>query len=192
MKVINVFAQVFSIFSFLTLGSLLMIVSLHILSVEDAVFKVRELYASHWQSFQTAVVGALFILVGLVFSKTLVKHGRESDAVIYQSDRGPVIVSINAIEDVVKRVLKKYSLVKGVRIKTIIQGKDIEIKLRLSLWAGSDLPQILVEIQGDVASRVKKILGPENKLEVLCDVQHIEDHKNINVATQNDLQEASY
>ncbi len=191
MKVINVFAQVFSIFSFLTLGSLLMIVSLHILSVEDAVFKVRELYGSHWQSFQTAVVGILFILVGLIFSKTLVKHGRESDAVIFQSDRGPVIVSINAIEDVVKRVLKKFSLVKGVRIKTIIQGKDIEIKLRLSLWAGSDLPQILAEIQEDVASRVKKILGPENKLEVLCDVQHIEDHKNMNHSVQENLQETT-
>jgi uncharacterized alkaline shock family protein YloU len=191
MKVINVFAQVFSIFSFLTLGSLLMIVSLHILSVEDAVFKVRELYGSHWQSFQTAVVGILFILVGLIFSKTLVKHGRESDAVIFQSDRGPVIVSINAIEDVVKRVLKKFSLVKGVRIKTIIQGKNIEIKLRLSLWAGSDLPQILAEIQEDVASRVKKILGPENKLEVLCDVQHIEDHKNMNHSVQENLQETT-
>jgi len=175
MKVINFFAQLFSIFAFLTLGSLLILVALHVLSVDDAVFKVRELYGSPFKSMQTGVIGLLFISVGLIFSKTLVKKGRSSDAIIYHGESGPMFVSVNAIEDLVKKVLKKVSLVKDWKIKTIIHGKDLEIKIRLILWSGGSIPQLLAELQDDVHTRVGKILGPENKLEIVCDVQRIEE-----------------
>lgn len=179
MKVINFFAQLFSIFAFLTLGSLLILVALHVLSVEDAVFKVQELYGSPAKSLQTGVVGLLFISIGLIFSKTLLKKGRDSDAIIFHGESGPMFVSIKAIEDLVKKVLKKNPLVKDWRIKTIIHGKNLEIKIRLILWSGGSIPQLLAELQDDVSDRVRKILGPENQLEVVCDVQKIEDENPI-------------
>jgi len=95
MKVFNFFIFVFAIFSFLTLGSLMLIVALHILSVEDALLKVREVYADGWMSLQTGFLGLLFITVGLAFTKMLVKKGREQDAVIVQSEMGPIVVSSN-------------------------------------------------------------------------------------------------
>jgi len=177
MKVINVFAQIFAIFAFLTLGSLLVLVALHVLSVEDAVYKVRELYQSPLKSTQTGVVGLFFIIVGLIFSKMLVKKGRESDAIIFQSEIGPMIVSVTAVEDIVKKVLKRFHMIKEGKIKTMIHGKDLEIKLRLVLWSGQGVPKLLSEIQEEIGQRVHKILGPENRLEVVCDVTKIEDHE---------------
>lgn len=177
MKVINVFAQIFAIFSFLTLGSFLIIVALHVLSVDDAIFKIRELYDSPGKSMQTGIVGILFILVGLIFSKMLVKRGRESDAIIYQSEIGPMIVSVNAIEDVIKKVLKRLHMIKEWKIKTLIHGKDLEVKLRLTLWSGAGVPGLLAEIQEEIGERLRKLLGPDNRLEVICDVQRIEDHQ---------------
>ena len=177
MKVINVFAQIFAIFAFLTLGSLLVLVALHILSAEDAVYKVRELYGSPLKSVQTGLVGLFFIVVGLIFSKMLVKRGREADAIIYQSEIGPMIVSVTAVEDVVKKVIKRFHMVKEAKIKTIIKGKDLEVKLRLVLWTGEGVPELLAQIQEETGARVKKILGAENRLEVICDVVKIEDHE---------------
>ena len=173
MKVINVFAQIFAIFAFLTLGSLLVLVALHVLSVEDAVYKVRELYQSPLKSTQTGVVGLFFIIVGLIFSKMLVKKGRESDAIIFQSEIGPMIVSVTAVEDIVKKVLKRFHMIKEGKIKTMIHGKDLEIKLRLVLWSGQGVPKLLSEIQEEIGQRVHKILGPENRLEVEIGRAHV-------------------
>ncbi|HTL47026.1 MAG TPA: hypothetical protein VL688_03075 [Verrucomicrobiae bacterium] len=177
MKVINVFAQIFAIFSFLTLGSLLIIVALHVLSVEDAIYKIRELYDSPLKSVQTGIVGLFFIVVGLIFSKMLVKKGRESDAIIFQSEIGPMIVSVTAVEDIAKKALKRFHMVKEGKIKTMIHGKDLEIKIRLVLWSGAGVPKLMAEIQDEVGQRVRKILGPDNRLEVICDVIRIEDHE---------------
>ena len=43
MKVANAFAQLFAILAFLTLGSLMIIVSLHLLAFDDAILKVQEI-----------------------------------------------------------------------------------------------------------------------------------------------------
>lgn len=177
MKVFNFFVHIFAIFSFLTLGSLLMIVALHILALEDAILRVREIYANPWLGIQTGFLGLLFITVGLTFTKLLVKKGREQDAVIVQSEIGPIVVSANAIEDAVKKVLKRFNLVKDSKIKTLIRGKDVEIQIRLVLWAGGNVPELLEEIQGDVFRRIQKLLGESNKLEVSCDVQRIQDYE---------------
>jgi uncharacterized alkaline shock family protein YloU len=177
MKVVNVFAQIFAIFAFLTLGSLLVIVSLHVLSVDDAIVRIHELYNDPWKSLHSGILGLFFISVGLIFSKLLLKTGRQSEAIIFQSEMGPMLVSVTAIEDVVKRVLKRFHLVKDNKIKTLVHGKNVELRLRLVLWSGGQVPELLSDIQQQVRSRVKKLLGPENNVEVNCDVQRIEDHE---------------
>jgi len=177
MKVVNVFAQIFAIFTFLTLGSLLLLVSLHVLSVEDAIFKIREIYAAPAKSVQLGIAGLLCILVGLVFSKMLVKKGRESEAIMFQSEMGPVVVSVTAIEDVAKKVLKRFHRVKDWKLKTLLHHKDVEMKLRLVLWAGGEVPKLLKEIQDEICKRLRRLLGSESKFEIICDVHHIEDHE---------------
>ena len=177
MKVYNFFAHIFAIFAFLTVGSLLMIVALHILSLEDAVFKLRELYASPVQSMQAGLIGLAFIIMGLSFARMIVKKGRDADAVILQGESGPLVVSVSAIEDAIRKVLKRFNLVKECKIKTLIHSKDVEIRLRLVLWAGGRVPELLADIQEEVHGRLQKLLSTDNKIEVSCDVQRIEDHE---------------
>ena len=175
MKVVNAFANLFSVLAFLTLGSLLLMVSLHLLSQQDALSRIQEMYASPWRSLQTGMVGLLFILVGLAFAKMLLKRGREAEVIIFQGEMGPIVISATAIEDIVKKVLKRFSLVKDWRIKTLIDGRDVEIKLRLVLWSGGDGPALLNKIQQEIRDKLRKILGQEGRLEILCDVLKIEE-----------------
>ena len=177
MKVVNVVAQLFATFVFLTLGSMLIIVALHILSLNDAIIRVQELYESPWKSIQIAAIGFLFIAIGLIFAKMLLKTGKQDEAIIIQSEVGPMVVSSRAIEDVVKKVIKRFHLIKESKIKTVIQGKTVELKLRLVLWAGGTVPELLIEVQNQVRTRLNKLLGGEVKLEINCDVQRIEDHE---------------
>lgn len=175
MKVINAFAQLFAVLSFLTLGSLTIMVALHLLSFEDAVNRIQEIYASPWRSLQTGMVGLLFIFVGLTFAKMLVKRGRQTEALIYQAEVGPIVVSIAAIEDIVKKVLKRFPLVKEWRPKTLIDGRDVEIRLKLVLWSGGVVPELAANLQEEIRERLQKILGRESRIEIHCDVARIEE-----------------
>ena len=175
MKVTSAFAQLFAIFSFLTLGSLMIIVSLHLLAFDDAILKLQEIYQNPWRSVQVGVVGLVFIILGINFSKALVKSGRPNEAVIFHSEIGPMVVSSSAIEMAALKAIKHFSLVKKARVKINISGKDVELKLRLKLWAGGSVPLVLAELQEAVLSRVKRLLGPENQVTVICDVKGMED-----------------
>lgn len=154
-----------------------MIVSFHILDYQDALAKLQDLYASPSQSFQMGIGGIVFICVGLIFTKLLIKQGRQTEALIFQSEIGPIVVSVSAIEDTARKVTKRFHLVKDCKIKIRIEGKFVELKLSLTLWSGSRVPELVSEVQEEVRSRVKKLIGPETRLEITCDVQKIEDHE---------------
>ena len=175
MKVVNAFATLFAVLAFLTLGSLLLMVALHLLAMQDAVTRIQEIYSNPWRSLQTGALGLLFILVGLAFAKMFIKRGRDSEVIIFQGDAGPIVISASTIEDIVKKVLRRISLVKEWKAKTLIDGRDVEIRLRLVLWSGGNVPSILSSIQQEIQERLRKILGSEGKLEIRCDVIRVEE-----------------
>lgn len=175
MKVANAFAYLLAVFSFLTLGSLLLIVSLHLLSFDDAILKVQEIYQSSWRSIQSGVVGLVFIVLGLMFAKMLVKEGRPNEAVIFQGDAGPVVVSATTIENTVIKTIKRFSLVKHVKVKVTLNNRNIDIRLRLVLWSGAHVPTFLSELQLEVQNRVKRLLGSDSQVAVTCDIRGIDE-----------------
>ena len=175
MKVANAFAQLFAILAFLVLGSLMIIVSLHLLAFDDAILKVQEIYQSSWRSVQVGLVGLVFIILGLAFAKMLVKAGRPNEAVIFQSEIGPMVVSSDTLGNADVKAVKRFPLVKSVKVKVNVIGRNIELKLRLVLWAGGHVPAILADLQQEVQQRVKRLLGAENQLIVICDVKGIEE-----------------
>ena len=175
MKVTNAFAQLFAILAFLTLGSLMIIVSLHLLAFDDALLKVQEIYQSSWRSVQVGVVGLVFIILGLAFAKMLVKAGRPNEAIIFQSEIGPMVVSSGTLANAAAKAVKNSSLVKSVKVKVNLLGRNVEIKLRLVLWAGGHVSTVLSELQQEVQQRLKRLLGPDNHLTVICDVKGIEE-----------------
>ena len=175
MKVINASATLFAVLAFLTLGSLLLMVGLHLLSAEDAVVHIRAIYSSPWRSLQTGGLGLLFIFVGLSFAKMFIKRGRETEAIIFQGEIGPIVISTTTLDEMTKKVLRRFSLVKDCKVKTGIDGRDIEIKLRLTLWSGENVPSLLSSIQLEIRDRIRKVIGPDGRLEVLCDVIRIEE-----------------
>ncbi len=174
MKVANAFAQLFAILAFLTLGSLMIIVALHLLAFDDAILKVQEIYQSSWRSVQVGVVGLVFIVLGLAFAKILVKSGRPNEAIIFRTEAGPMVVSAGAIGNAAAKAVMRFPLVKSVKVKVNILGKNIEVKLHLVLWSGGHVPAILSELQQEAQQRVKRLLGAENQLIVICDVKGID------------------
>ena len=170
MKIINVFVQIFAIFAFLTVGSLMIIVSLHVLSMEDALLKVQDIYENPWKSLQMGGTGIFFIFVGLIFTKTLVKGTRRDDDVVLYGKWGHVAVSIKAIDDLVRKALRKFDVVREMQIETDVQGNRFKIVANLAVLAGWNLPELINTIQNELSERLNKMLGGGVELELIVNV----------------------
>lgn len=159
MKPILVFAYVFAVFAFLTIGSLMMIVSLHVLSMEDALLKLEALYENSWRSAQMGMAGVLFVFMGLIFSKILIQLTRPAEDVVFYGKRGHANVSLRAIEDLARKTIRKFNLVRQADFKTEISGNHLKIEVNLSVFADSDLPKFADMVRADLSRRIGKVLG---------------------------------
>jgi len=176
-KVVNVFINVFSILVFLTLGSFFIIIAIHLVSLDDALKAVTELYGEPLRSLQAGLMGFLFIFVGLSFAKFLIKNTRGDDALVFHGENGTITISVSAIEDLVRKVLRKFEVIKGAKIKTVIQEKTLSLRIKLVVWAGVLIPEVIREVQEEIRVRLEKMLGiPEisERMEILVTVQKVD------------------
>ncbi len=173
MKVVQFAVAVFSIFTYLTLGSFLTILSLHLVDLDDAVRAVEELYTNPWRSFQAGLLGLVFVLLGLVFAKFLIKKA-QLEGLVYEGPMGRVTVSREAIVDITRRILKKYLLIQDQKVKVLIHGaNELEIRIRLVVWAGSPVPVFIRQIQDELREKLLKVLGPQSQVDVAVEVDKV-------------------
>jgi hypothetical protein len=173
MRLIHALVYIFSIFAFLTIGSLMIIVSLHVLTMEDALLKIQEIYESSWQTFRMGAAGILFIFVGLVFSKLLVKETRATEDVLLLGKWGYVSVSSKAIEDVVRKTLRKFDAIKEMRVKTEVHSNRLKIMTNLSVltvWNISELTQL---VQNELSNKVTRLIGDGVELEISVNIDKL-------------------
>jgi len=170
MRIVSIFVQIFAIFAFLTIGSLMIIVSLHVLSMEDALLKVQALYEEPARSFQMGVVGSFFIFVGLIFAKSLVKSIRRDDDVVLYGKWGYITVSLRAIDDLVRRSVRKFDVVREAQIETDVDGNRLKIVANLTVLSGWNLPELINTVQSELTERISKMLGGGVELELIVNV----------------------
>jgi uncharacterized alkaline shock family protein YloU len=175
-KVISVFINVFSILVFLTLGSFFIIIALHIVSQDDALRAVNEIYSEPLRSLQAGLMGFLFIFVGLSFAKFLIKNTKGDDALVFHGENGTITVAVSAIEDLVRKVLRKFQSVKAVKIKTVIHEKNLSLRIKLTVYSGVLIPEVVREVQNEIKERLEKMLGVSEiaeRTEILVSVQKV-------------------
>ena len=169
MKLFHFFIDVFCIFAFLTLGSLMMVASLHILPMEDALIQVQALYESGFKSSQLGITGVLFIFVGLALSKELVKKSRkEDDHLFIESDIGRMSVTHSALNEVIQRSLKKFDFIRNPHVTSRQNPSGLKIVVGVQVVAEKDLSEVTRAIKQDVEERIVKML--KYKLPIFVDV----------------------
>src|SRR3989338_8906028 len=119
MKVTTFVINLCSVFIFLTVGSLLTIIAFHLVSFQDIIYSVEGAYRDPWRLIQLGALGFLMIVLGLAFTKTLIKS-TEGSALVYESRNGQIRVSSEAIQELVRKTLKKYTVIKEQRSKITI------------------------------------------------------------------------
>ena len=175
MKVFQVLVDIFCIFAFLTIGSLMMIVALEILPMEEALIKVQDLYESPPVRFQLAGIGLWLVFVGIFMSRELVKKTRAEDEFVIVGEHGQITVTYHSVNEMVQRILRRFEKVRKVQVSSRFAGGALSIRLALTLVQNCHLPSLLVDVEHAVKERIEKTLGEQVHIDVTANVVTIEE-----------------
>lgn len=175
MKVIGFFVDILCIFAFLTFGSLMMIVALRILPMEDALIHVQNLYESGGLRWQLMAAGGLFIFSGLVLTKALVKKNRSGDEFVLDGANGHLAVSYSSVNRLVQRVLKKFDAIRKSDVTAEYRQGVLTIRTSVVLVAGCNVPSLVQDVEREISDRISKTFGYDMAVDVMVNVTQIEE-----------------
>ncbi len=128
----------------------------------------------------TGLVGALIILIGFVFSQIMFSRMKREKTIAFQTPSGEVLVALNAVEDLIRKLTGDIEGIKEARPNVIASKKGIEINLRLALNADVHIPEFTGKIQDLIKEKIQEILGIDEAIIVKIFVTKIaikEGHK---------------
>ena len=120
-----------------------------------------------------AATSAGFLLFNYVFYRIFNVNSRRGGVIAFDNPSGRVNVSLQAIEDMIKRVINKTPEVKEVKSKISASKKGLAIKITLILRAEGSIPEITSRVQELVKKRVQEAIGLEEPIDVAIHVGKI-------------------
>ncbi len=146
---------------FLMLGCFLFFgVFVGLSSFNDVVKDVQRLYEHR---FLAGLIGFFFLCVGYYAVKTLIKRSYKDEIFVVDSDYGRTSISLAAIEDLVKKTLRKYENIKRYKLKVSVQNKVLTVQANLILWMGKPASEIIEVLQGELQKKLTNFVGLSNE-----------------------------
>jgi len=99
------------------------------------------------------------------FSKNQVTYNT-SLIIAFDNPGGRVSVSLNAIEELIKRIISRFSEVREVKSRVSVSRKGLHIKVRLILRAEGSIPEVTSRVQDAVKSKIQDTIGIDEPIDV--------------------------
>lgn len=151
---------------FAIIGGLLIALSFDLLTLQNITDLLQQMF--QFQNIHLFIGGfGLFLVIASIFTAqiSLGKMQREK-TIAFNNPDGQVTVSLSAIEDFVRKLASNMSEIRDLRSNVIAGKKGVEINIRVSLWADTNIPESTESIQGIIKNRIQQMLGIEEPIVV--------------------------
>jgi hypothetical protein len=169
----RVVAYIFSVFTFLTIGSLMVLVALHVITMEDALLRVQTIYEHPWESAKIGFAGVACILMGLAFSKILVKETRSRSDMILLGKWGYVSISTKAVKDLIHKCVGKFDAILEHDIKVDGESNRLSVLMDVDIQSDCDMSSLTHTVQNDLSTRLSRLVGDGVELDVSISIRKI-------------------
>ena len=159
MRIFNKIVVFFYTLIFLLIGISLIFVALHRTGYYDLSLILDSLITLPNLNLIIGSSGVLLILVSLSLANISFKKFQAEKTIGYASNGGQIIISLNAIEDFIRRLAQHLPEVKELRSEVFVTRRGIEIESRIILWATSNIPDITEKIQTNIKDQVQDLLS---------------------------------
>lgn len=155
---------ILSIYTFLLafLSFAVILLSLRLIPLEWAGTSLAHVYGQ-WEA---ALVGAVFFLVSIRLLLAGLRSRKVKDTIVHHNDMGDVHISLDAVENLVEKVVRHMRGVRGIKVKVALAAQGITVRIKAVVSPESHVPTVAAEIQNRVHEYIKNTVGID-----LADVQ---------------------
>jgi len=112
------------------------------------------------------ITGGVLIII-VVSLLNFVWSGIEAERnIAFKTEYGDVLVSLSAIEDYVRKLLKEEPDIKDLRTKVSARKKGLVVLLKAVMLSETNIPNITERIQSNLRIKVQEMLGMEEPIVV--------------------------
>ncbi len=151
---------------YLVIGGALIILALNIFSLDQIIEGVNFLYSDQNLKLAMGVIGIMFILIGILSAQISFGKMQREKTIAFENPDGQVVVSLTAIEDFIKRMVKEMPQVKELKSTVTAGKKGIDVISRATLFSDSNIPEITEKIQSMIKTKLLEMLGIEEAISI--------------------------
>lgn len=142
-------------------------------SMGDVVYYLISAQASPNLSIAITAISALVVFLSFLFARILLGGQQKERTIAFENPSGRVSITLNALEDMVRRAILDISEVKEIKPSMIATKKGIEVTCRLVLKSDGNIPDMTLKIQDLIKGQLQDVLGIEENVVVLIHITKI-------------------
>ena len=125
-------------------------------------------------------LAALMLIKNHFYSRAISGAYQKQKTIAFDNPSGRVSVSLEALEDLIRRVVARVPEVKEARPFIVATGKGLDISVRLVLNSEANIPDLTARLQDLIKRKVQDTIGIDEDVVVKIDVIKIipEDRSN--------------
>lgn len=179
MKIISGLTLFFYTAIFLLLGGFFIAVSLGLVPMSTMTEALEYLYASTNARLTIGIAGILLIFISILVAQLVMGKIQREKTIAFENPDGQVTISLNAVEDFIKRAMKQLPEVKELRPSVRANKKGVLIINRVTLFSDVHIPDVTEKIQNIVKARVQEMLGIDEPINIrvhVVKIAHRDEH----------------
>lgn len=159
-------------------GVLLIALSLQLIDTLAVYNYLHELTSSDF-AFGSPRVGMLLggiviILFALLYIQMGLRRNRRERSIRFESSQGIVSITLDAIEDMLKKMLEDKPELSRVRPKVSLRKNGINIVIRAVLNAEVNLTEFTQIMQNKIKEKMDTFLGADKKVRINLEIRKVE------------------
>ena len=159
-------AVIFYFSIILTLGMTWLLFIWHVIPFADVVDFLNLVYNDFHSGIIAAVVVCAIILMSFVFARLIFGRQSKERTIAFDNPSGQVLVSLSAIEDLIRRLVVRIPDIKEIRPHIIATKKGLEVEIRLILKSEVNIPEMTSRLQDLVRTKIQDAIGIDEKISV--------------------------
>ena len=141
--------------------------------LEDITYYLQIAYTNDDVRLVVGLAASALILISFILERIIADYQQRERTIAFDNPAGRVLISLYAVEDLVRRVLQKIPEIKYVKPNIVATKRGIEVSVRLILKSDVNIPDLTLKLQELIKNKIQEILGVDETMIVRIHVVKI-------------------
>jgi len=117
------------------------------------------------------LAGALIMLLAIRFTQTVFSRAHRDKALIFNTQHGPIHITLFAIEDMIKKALIANIELSDIRPRVTAEKNELEVMIRTNIAADVNVLGVTKEVQANIHEKLTQILGSDQPMRIKIEIR---------------------